>query len=137
VKALFVDTSAFVALTHSKDGHHGAAKRLLRSLSKRRRPLVTSTDVLDETVTLVRYRLGHDVAVRVGESLLRSEWCRLIDVDESTRLAAWQLFVRYSDQTWSLTDCTSFALMHAMHLSEAFTFDRQDFHTAGFAVLPE
>ncbi len=51
------------------------------------------------------------------------------------RDAAWQLFVRYHDHVFSFTDCTSFALMRAMSLEEAFTFDRGDFATAGLATL--
>ena len=54
-----------------------------------------------------------------------------------TRRSAWDTFVRYADQTLSLTDCTSFATMRSMHLSEAFTFDRRDFAAAGFVVRPD
>jgi hypothetical protein len=134
--ALFVDTSAFVALADRQDAHHAGARRLLRRLTAQRRPLVTSTGVFDELVTFVRMRLGHAVAVKVGEHLLQTRWCRLVDVDDATRLAAWQIFARYQDQLFSLTDCTSFALMRAMHLGEAFTFDRRDFAAAGFTPLP-
>jgi len=69
-------------------------------------------------------------------SVLRRQWCRVVDVSEDTRTAAWQLFVRYADQLFSFTDCTSFALMRAMKIDEAFTFDRRDFGAAGFVVLP-
>jgi predicted nucleic acid-binding protein len=131
----FVDTSAFVALVDRRDRNHAAAKRILKAISRERRPLVTSTYVLDETLTLVRLKIGHGVAVRFGEHLAATRWCRTIEVFEDTRAAAWQIFVRYADQEFSFTDCTSFALMHAMGLRDAFTFDRSDFGAAGFVLL--
>lgn len=136
MKPTFVDTSAFVALVDRRDKNHGAAKRFLRTASKKRVALVTSTDVLDELVTLVRYRIDHPTAVTVGESVLRSKLCRLLDVGDATREAAWQIFVRYADQTFSFTDCTSFALMRSLDADTAFTFDRRDFRAVGFATKP-
>jgi uncharacterized protein len=136
MKSTFIDTSAFVALVDRKDRNHAAAKRTLRTLAKTHTPLVTSTYVADEAITLVRMRLGHAAAVKAGEALLRSRWCRLLDVDTSTRESAWNIFVRYDDHVFSFTDCTSFALMRAIETDEAFTFDRSDFSAAGFAVIP-
>ena len=132
---IFVDTGAFAALADRHDGHHGEAKRLLRRLGRDRRPLVTSTYVVDELLTLVRIGVGHAVAVRIGERLMQTRWCRIAEVADETREAAWELFVRYDERPLSFTDCTSFALMRAMSLREAFTFDRDDFATAGFTVL--
>lgn len=133
---LYVDTSAFVALADRRDRNHGASKRFLKSVGKKRRPLVTSIDVFDEIVTLVRYRIGHSIAVDIGEKLRASKWCRVLDVGDDTRQAAWDVFVRHGDQTFSFTDCTSFALMRSMGIDEAFTFDRTDFLAAGFIPLP-
>ena len=66
---------------------------------------------------------------------MQTRWCRVVDAGDDTREAAWQLFVRYDDHLFSFTDCTSFALMHAMSLQQAFTFDRDDFAAAGFTAL--
>ena len=136
MKPTFVDTSAIVALVDKSDRHHAAAKKALEQLGEGHVPLVTSTDVVDEVITLTRRRLGHNIAVSTGEALLRSRWCRLLDVDSATREVAWSIFVRYSDQVLSFTDCTSFALMRTLGVSDAFTFDRTDFSAAGFVVLP-
>lgn len=132
---VFVDTGAFAALADRNDRHHREARRLLRRLARERRTLVTSTYVVDELLTLVRMRVGHAAAVRIGERLMQTRWCRIVEVSEDMRDAAWQLFVRYHDHVFSFTDCTSFALMRAMSLEEAFTFDRGDFATAGLATL--
>ena len=133
--AVFVDTGAFVALVDRSDANHVAAKRVLRDLARTHRPLVTSAYVFDETVTLLRMKRGHAPAVVFGERLGRTRWCQLVEVDEPVRVAAWQIFVRYGDQEFSFTDCTSFALMEAMRLREAFTF-YGDFAAAGFTVIP-
>ena len=136
MKATFIDTSAFVALVDRKDRNHASAKRTLKALAKARTPLITSAYVADEVITLLRMRLGHNIAVQAGEALLASRWCRLLEVDPSTRDSAWHIFVRYDDQTFSFTDCTSFALMRTLESDEAFTFDRNDFAAAGFSVVP-
>lgn len=136
MRPIFVDTSAFAALAHRKDRNHAQAKRFLKTLGRQRRPLVTSTYILDELFTLLRMRCDHAVAVEMGDKLAQTRWCRVVDVVDDTRVAAWQIFVRYSDQIFSYTDCTSFALMHGMELADAFTFDRTDFAASGFNALP-
>ena len=132
---VFVDTGALAAVAHRGDANHRAARRLLQTLSRERRPLITSTYVLDELFTLLRFRWDHRTAVEFGEKLTRSRWCRVVDISEATRIAAWQMFVRYDDQELSFTDCTSFALMHELGLHDAFAFD-QHFEAVGFVRLP-
>ena len=132
---IFVDTGAFVALVDSDDRNHGRAKRFARGLPKKGRSLVTSTYVIDESITLIRLKVSHAAAVGFGDRLFRARWCRIVDVDEPLRHAAWDVFVRYEDQVFSFTDCTSFALMRSMGLTEAFAFDG-DFGAAGFTRLP-
>jgi predicted nucleic acid-binding protein len=132
---VFADTGGFVALVDADDRNHRAARRFVRGLAKQGRSLVTSTYVVDEAITLIRLRVGHAAAVGFGERLLRTRWCRVVDIDEDLRRTAWDLFVRYDDQMFSFTDCTSFALMRSMSVSEAFAFDG-DFGAAGFTRLP-
>ncbi len=134
---LFVDTSAFYALADRTDRNHRRARAFLRSLPRSGRGLLTSTDVFDETVTLLRHRLGHGTAVAFGEALMSSKWCRVVDVMDEVRRSAWNVFILYADQWFSFTDCTSFATMKSMHIVEAFTFDRRDFRAAGFVVCPD
>ena len=136
MSAVFIDTGAFYALADTGESTHALAKATLEGLEKKQTVLVTTTDVVDEIVTLVRYRLGHAAAVTLGNRLLESSWCRVVDVTDEIRSAAWLVFVQYEDQRFSLTDCTSFATMRTMEIAEAFTFDRTDFLAAGFSVVP-
>ena len=136
MKPIFIDTSGFVALAAPKDRNHARARKFLGMLSRTRRPLLTSTYVADEVITLIRMRVGHTAAVTIGRAILDSKWCRMLDIDEELREGAWDLFTRYSDHEFSFTDCTSFAAMKAFGLDEAFTFDRRDFTVAGFSPLP-
>jgi predicted nucleic acid-binding protein len=107
----------------------------VKNLQKKSRPLITSTYVMDEAITLVRVRIDHPTAVGFGDNMNRARWCRVVDVDEPVRHAAWDLFVRYNDQLFSFTDCTSFALMRSMGIGDAFSFDA-DFAAAGFVRVP-
>jgi predicted nucleic acid-binding protein len=137
MRDLFVDTSAFYALADRADRNHPRARKFLSSLPRTGGRLLTSTDVFDETVTLLRHRLGHGSAVTFGQALMGSKWCRVVDVMAEVRKSAWDVLVRYADQWFSFTDCTSFATMRSMHVEEAFTFDRRDFKAAGFTVCPD
>lgn len=60
---LFVDTTAWYAVLDRKDRNHSAA---VRFVEESRVPFVTSTYILDETITLVNAHLGHAVAERFG-----------------------------------------------------------------------
>jgi uncharacterized protein len=137
VNSVFVDTTALYALADKGESMHLLAKRTLAELERREWALLTTTDIVDEIVTLVRYRLGHRAAVKLGEKLWASRWCTIVEVSDEIRVLAWQMFVRFEDQRFSLTDCTSFATMRARRIGEAFTFDRTDFVVAGFEVVPD
>ena len=45
------------------------------------------------------------------------------------------IFVRYRDKDFSFTDCTSFAVMRQLRLTEVLTLD-DHFSQMGFTVLP-
>lgn len=129
---LFVDASAWLAFVNRADDAHEAVRGVIGSFSGR---LVSSTYVFDETVTLCRYRLGHAVAARMGDTLLDPEVVDLVRVTPVDERAAWDLFLERPDKAYSFTDCTSFALMRRLGVDGAITLD-QDFLREGFTVRP-
>ncbi|MGC8959731.1 MAG: type II toxin-antitoxin system VapC family toxin [Chloroflexia bacterium] len=98
----------------------------------------TTNFVLDETITLIRYNMHHAAAVRFRhmlQSLIEDGLVELVRVDEAQEDAAWSIFEQYSDQDFSYTDCTSFAVMRQLGLTHVFTADHH-FATMGFVLLP-
>ncbi len=129
---VFVDTSAWYAIVDRADRHHQAAVDFLNT-----RPLlITSNFVIDETITLVRLHLGDRAAVIIGDKLWAGELALVVKVTEEDEQRAWHLFKRYSDKTFSFTDCTSFALMHRLRITRAFTFDHHFRQTGEFTLVP-
>ncbi len=135
MRLLFVDTAGWMACADGSDSAHSEAVAARDAWLERGGLFVTSDYVADETLTLLRIRLGIDAA---------EAWWR--QVDGSTRLRweyvnparaekAREFFFRYRDKDFSFTDCTSFILMRELKLREALTTDRH-FLRAGFGIRP-
>ena len=131
---VFVDTGAWLAFYDRHDQHYASARRIVEHLKTQRASLALSDFVLAESVTLIRFRLGHPWAIRFGEAILGSRLAELFAVDASARRRAWEIFRRYDDQDFSFVDCTSFALMEQLGLKTAFAFDRH-FEQYGFELV--
>lgn len=128
----FVDTSAWFAYANRRDVDHPVVRKVIGGRSG---ALITSNFVFGETVTLCLGKLGHSVAVRVGEFLLQSDSLQLVRLTVQDERQAWQLFLDRPDKTYSFTDCTSFVLMRRLGLTQAIALD-DDFRREGFEVLP-
>lgn len=131
---LFVDTSAWLALNDKNDQYHNRAVAKISDIKKFRIELFTSEYVIDESITLIRYRISHQAAVTFGDSLLKSSIVSIIDVTQEDRLKAWEVFKRYGDKELSFTDCTSFVLMRNLKIHKAFTFD-EHFKQIGLEIF--
>jgi hypothetical protein len=132
VNGIFVDTSAWYALVDSDDADHKTAAAFLASNTM---PLITTNFIFSETVTLIRYRIGHEAARSFGQKLMESSFVRVFAVTPADEERAWDIFSKYRDQDFSFVDCTSFAVMERMKLSRAFGFDRH-FSVMRYAVVP-
>jgi predicted nucleic acid-binding protein len=128
---VFVDTSAFVAFMDKRDPRHKEALTAFGALQKRNIELVTTDFILDETITMVLSRAGHQKAVEVGEHILTSKALMLIWLDTAIKIKAWEYFKRHKDKNYSFTDCTSFVVMKEMKIKHYIAFD-EHFRQAGF-----
>ena len=130
---ILVDTGGWFAHFNAVDPDHSAVNRVLMAWEGR---LLTSDYIFDELVTLVRYRVGHPEACRVGDVLRSGDLAKWVDVEPPDRDRAWRLFVRNRDKAYSFTDCTSFAIMDRLGIAAAVAVDA-DFRRAGYRVLPD
>jgi uncharacterized protein len=128
----FADTSAFFAAYNRQDQHYREAIEFLRQRPR----LITTNFVVDETITLIRVRASHRLAIELGEDLWQERLAHLFPVTYSDQRTAWQLFKKFDDKRFSFTDCTSFAVMLRLGVLRAFTFDDDFVQTGLFTKVP-
>ena len=135
MKGLFVDTAGWMAMADAADPAHSVCRDARDQWLRDGGVLVTTDYVMDETLTLIRTRLGLDAA---------SAWWRQVDASPRIRWEwigpmraekARSWFFRWKDKSFSFTDCTSFVVMRELHRRVALTTDHH-FKQAGFLTLP-
>lgn len=135
MRAVFVDTAGWMACADSADPAHGRCSKARDETLEKGQSLVTTDFVVDETLTLVRLRLGLNAAEAWWKQIDRSPRLRWERIDSDRFELARQLFFQYRDKDFSFTDCTSVVIMREMQLTQALTTDRH-FRQMGFQVLP-
>lgn len=131
---LLADTGALLALFNPRDEFHPQARKFVRVAEKTR--FVVTELIVSETVTRLRARADAARAADVGAALLNSRRYEMLFVDTPLIEAGLADLRRFSDKRLSLVDAVSFAVIRALALDGAFTFDR-DFRDCGFSVYPE
>jgi predicted nucleic acid-binding protein len=131
LRAVFVDTSAWVALRYRRDQHHARARALGQRVDAEGLGLVTTEWVLAEAVTLLKARGAVEHALALGGAVQGGRLGHLVESTAERRRRAWELFVRYRDLRVGWVDCASFAVMEELGPRRFFGFD-DDFVRAGF-----
>jgi len=119
---VFIDTSAFCALTIPKDKYNPRAKILYNKIKERKAIIYSSDYVMDETYTLLKTRSSHDTSVKFMDQIGSSRITVLRvddDIEESTK----KIFRKFKEKKLSFTDCTSFALINRFNINVVFAFD--------------
>jgi predicted nucleic acid-binding protein len=134
MKAVFADTSFWIALTNQADAAYEKAQAFSLSLGSRK--IITSESVLTE---YLNYFAGwgpyfRNEASANAHALLLN---RLVAVEPHTPeafLSGLELYRQRLDKGYSLTDCISMQTMRREGLTEALTSDRH-FEQEGFRAL--
>lgn len=124
-----------MALADAADPDHDRARTFRDEWLRTGGRFVSTDFVIDETLTLIRMRLGLDAAERWWlqvEGSARVTWER-IDEGRSENARHW--FFRWRDKEFSFTDCTSFVVMRERRIRRVLTMDRH-FAQAGFEIVP-
>jgi len=129
---VFVDTSFLDAVANDRETRHADAVSILRGLEDV--DLVTTTQVLGESWTLARKRLGHHAASGLIEGVRRSRLYTITHATADTEERAFRWLLRHDEREYSFVDAVSFETMREQRIDLAMTFDA-DFEAAGFQVL--
>jgi predicted nucleic acid-binding protein len=121
VTRLFIDTGAFYALADRADRHHATAVDCYRAHADSE-ALVTTDHVAVETWYLLRARLGRPAAMRFWDAIL-SGVVSVFGVTARDFVRARRIAAEWPDQTFSLVDCTSFAVIEREGIDRAMAFD--------------
>ncbi|MCY3967823.1 MAG: PIN domain-containing protein [bacterium] len=116
----FVDTSAWVSLADSAESSHAQVAMTLRD---RQGGLVTADHVLQETWMVMKHRHDRFAAEALVNEIRRG--VARVEVSLLSDLAvASEIGTVFSDQDFSLSDRTSWAVMERLGIIEAVTLDR-------------
>ncbi len=116
-----VDTSAYFALSYSRDENHQAATSIAQQLIADRWRLFTTNFILAEIHALLLTRVNREIALRVLTRIDESA-TRIIRVSAGDERRARVIIAQYQDKDFSLTDATSFAVMERLGIRFAFSF---------------
>jgi predicted nucleic acid-binding protein len=130
-EAVFVDSSAWIALAVSRDPLHVQAREQWELLQGAGAKLYTSIPIVIETFTFLDRNANKDVALAWNESIAKPRIvnilpCELRDLEQS-----WQYFRRADLHKLSAVDATSFAIMRRAGIRLVYTFDYH-FAVVGF-----
>jgi predicted nucleic acid-binding protein len=114
----FVDSSVWFASVFAKDRYNKQAKEILRS----KEAFVTTDAVVVETWLLLARRFHYAAADRFWGGIRRSTVAvePVLPPDYDT---AWEIGVAFPDQSFSIVDRTSFAVMQRLGLNRVASFD--------------
>ena len=134
MKKVFIDTGAWYALKNKNEPNHLAVLEFFKSLPSTGTVCYTSDYVIDEAITLTKAKLNNpQVSVILAEELSSEKAAKIIYVAPDYLPRALEIYKKYSDQKFSFTDCTSFAIMEKLNIEEALAFDRHfNFEAFGF-----
>lgn len=116
--SIFVDSSVWFAATVARDHDNVRAKSILSSTWD----YVTTDHVLVETWLLLNSRYRRDAAEQFWERIQRGN----VSIEVVTRAdlqAAWAIGAAFPDQSFSIVDRTSFAVMERLGIAQAASFD--------------
>lgn len=119
---VIADTSGLYALVDRNDPHHIRAANFLKAQAGVG-SLLLSNHVFDETMTLVKARLGMQVALQLGIRLRNSRFVEMVIFSAAEEQETWRVFSHYTDKEWSYTDCACLVLARQRNIQQAFSFD--------------
>ncbi len=133
---VFVDTSGWANYFLRRQPYHRQTVDFLNNWQRSSVETVTTNYVVAELASLLTspLKVERSLQIQMIETLRSSAWVTVVHIDPAMEAEAWDVFKRHRDKSWSLVDCTSFAIMRSRGISQALTEDHH-FDQAGFQRL--
>jgi uncharacterized protein len=131
MKAVFADTSYYLALVNSLDQYHAAACRWTSTFSG---TSVTTAWVITELANSMSHTENRPFFLSLLRDLQNDARVTIVPPSKEMFDRGLDLFSSRPDKNWSLTDCISFLVMEDRGLLDVATLDRH-FSQAGFNIL--
>lgn len=136
-RKVFIDTSAWMAYYLADEPDHIRIKNLIKGFIKEHTIIITSNDIIDETVTnfiYIKPNLAKKFIDFISESI-RIERVIQLWVDEEIQDEAFDLVNKYSEHQLSLTDASTIVLVNKFKIESVISLD-SDFVKVGISTLP-
>lgn len=131
---IFVDTSALIAINHSRDQFHHQAITIFRRLLSEGYHFVTTQAIILELGNAFSAVSATPIALQLIDQAYNSPHWTVIPIDEPLFAKGLARFRQMDDKNWSLIDCISMVVAAEMGITEIFTNDHH-FEQAGFVRL--
>ena len=86
--------------------------------------LVTSQEVIVETLNWLVRKANKKTVIELGEILLKEDITRIIQTEKSDTLFALEIIKKYSDHNLSFTDAISFVVIKKLKIKKVFSLDK-------------
>ncbi len=128
---VFLDTYCLIAWINTRDAAHQRVKSYLDFFTGR---IVTTEWILMEFADAFSQSSTKPFAIEAIDRIHRLTMFDVVGLDPLVYQAGFELYKNRLDKDWSLTDCTSFAVMTQRGLLDALTADHH-FEQAGFRAV--
>lgn len=118
-----IDSDALFALYVASDSHHSEAKDIFRKLYKTENEIIASNLVLQETATIISYRLGQKTAISFLSNFERSG-IKQFFVGEKLTAKSWKIFCEQGKRGTSFIDCTNVIVYRETKAELIMSFDK-------------
>jgi len=136
-RSILIDTGAIYAFVTRSDRNHPAARSFVERWVDRRGVFVLVDSVFAETMTLLKVRLGAEIAIRVGRELRGNPAYTWSALGPDGERDAWEIFRKHRDKQWSYTDCSLLAVSRRAGVRGIFAFDRHFSQMSGVERHPD
>jgi predicted nucleic acid-binding protein len=131
--SIIADSSGIVSLISETDSNHSVALKLTDTLRDTAGSIIVPSDVFSETLNVIGRKIGHEVAVTVGQEIIDSDVYVVLEANEKVRQRAFEIF-KVQPGSVSFTDSVVMAFADQFNTKDIFGYD-EAFRKNGYTRL--